>query len=78
LCAKRFKRKYRRFYQTNFLAYMQVVCEKVFLGVSLGFKSLGGTGLLASRHAEAAGLQPLLEACANPSGAKDNTRLKVP
>ncbi len=57
---------------------MQVVCEKVFLGVSLGFKSLGGTGLLASRHAEAAGLQPLLEACANPSGSKDNTRLKVP
>jgi hypothetical protein len=57
---------------------VQVVCEKVFLGVSLGFKSLGGTGLLASRHAEAAGLQPLLEACANLSGAKDNTRLKVP
>ena len=53
------------------------MCEKVFLGLSLGFKSLGGTGLLASRHAEAAGLIPLLEQCANPAGSKDGTRIKV-
>ena len=53
---------------------LQIVCEKIFLGTSLGFKSLGGTGLLASRHGENA-LKPLLEACANPSGSDSDVRL---
>lgn len=55
---------------------LQVICQKIFLGKSYGFKSLGGTGLLASRHGEKV-VKPLLEACANPSAAKDDVRLRA-
>lgn len=55
---------------------LQVVCEKVFLGRGLGLKMLGGTGLLASRHMDNK-LRSILQSCANPSGAKDDVRLKA-
>ena len=55
---------------------LQVVCEKIFLGDSLGFKFLGGTGLLASRHASKS-LQQALQSCANPSNNKEGIRLKA-
>jgi len=55
---------------------LQVVCEKIFVGDSLAFKFLGGTGLLASRHASKS-LQQALHSCANPSGSKDGIRLKA-
>ena len=55
---------------------LQVVCEKIFLGKSYGMKSLGGTGLLASKHGEKV-LAPLLQACANPSRAKNEDRLSA-
>ena len=55
---------------------LQVVCEKIFLGDSLGFKFLGGTGLLASKHASKS-LQQALQSCANPSNSKDGIRTKA-
>eukprot|EP00092_Neocalanus_flemingeri_P011300 GFUD01012179.1.p1 GENE.GFUD01012179.1~~GFUD01012179.1.p1 ORF type:complete len:373 (+),score=96.41 GFUD01012179.1:265-1383(+) len=55
---------------------LQVVCQKIFLGDSLGFKFLGGTGLLASRHASKS-LQQALQSCSNPSNSKDGTRLRA-
>ena len=55
---------------------LQTVCDKIFLGKSFGIKSLGGTGLLTSRHGEGV-LQPLLESCANPSNAVDGTRIRA-
>ena len=55
---------------------LQTVCEKIFLGKSFGFKSLGGTGLLASRHGDGV-LKPLLESCSNPSRARDGVRLRA-
>ena len=53
---------------------LQVICEKIFLGGDLGFKFLGGTRLLVSKHASK-GLQQALQRCANPSNSKDKTRL---
>ena len=55
---------------------LQVVCEKIFLGGSLGFKFLGGTGLLASKHASKS-LEQALQSCANPSGSKEGIRVKA-
>ena len=52
----------------------ELVCEKMFLGGDLGYKFLGGTGLLVSKHASK-GLQQALQRCANPSNSKDKTRL---
>merc|ERR1719481_1395440 len=53
---------------------LQVVCEKIFLGDHLGFRFLGGTGLLVSKHASK-GLQQTLQRCANPSNNKEGVRL---
>jgi len=55
---------------------LQIVCEKIFLGKSYAMKSLGGSGLLASRHGEKV-LKPLLQACANPSGSETEVRLSA-
>jgi len=52
---------------------LQVVCEKLFLGSSLGFQFLGGTGLLNSKHASFR-LQRALKRCANPAKSKDGVR----
>ena len=65
---------------TNLFKYIQVVCEKVFLGrpyldvgneVDLFLKE---NGLLVSKHGNRK-LNELLKACANPSKSKDSIRL---
>jgi len=55
---------------------LQTVCEKMFLGQHLNFKSLGSTGLLISKHANRR-VQEIVEKCANPAGATSEIRIEA-
>ena len=52
------------------------VCEKMFLGQHLNFKSLGSTGLLISKHANRR-VQEIVEKCANPAGTTSEIRIEA-
>ena len=52
---------------------LQVVCEKIFLGPSLGF-NMFDTGLLTSKHSNRR-LNDALKKCANPSGSDTGERI---
>ena len=55
---------------------LQTVCEKMFLGQHLNFKSLGSTGLLISKHANRR-VQEIVEKCANPAGATSEIKIEA-
>ena len=55
---------------------LQLVCQKIFLNRQIGFKFLGGSGLLLSRHAST-GLLDSLEACAEGEGDSVSENLRT-
>ena len=54
---------------------LQVVCEKIFVGPSLGFKMFD-TGLLTSKHASKK-LHETLQKCSNPSNSETEERISA-
>ena len=54
---------------------LQVVCEKIFVGPSLGF-NMFDTGLLTSKHASKT-IQETLQKCANPSNSETEERISA-